>query len=56
MNQQIGLEFEILDPKNCLVSKVKDEGPLWRHEYESRGHVSGVFHSLLGKSVANYLL
>ena len=28
LSQQIGLEFEILDPKNCLVSKVKDEGRL----------------------------
>ena len=36
LNQQIGLEFEILDPKNCLVSKVKD-GPLWRHEYAKVG-------------------
>ena len=28
LSQQIGLEFEILDPKNCLVSNVKDEGQL----------------------------
>ena len=26
LSQQVGLEFEVLDPVNCLVSQVKREG------------------------------
>lgn len=38
LSQQIGLEFEILDPKNCLVSKVKDEGQVadWNNNAAQR--------------------